>query len=225
MTRKTVAAAQAKSTSPQLRLDTIIEGECSAAMNALPAGSVDMIFADPPYNLQLQGDLHRPNNSKVAAVDDAWDKFDALGAYDRFTHEWLAAARRGLKDDGTIWVIGSYHNIFRVGSKLQDLGFWVLNDVIWRKTNPLPNFRGRRFTNAHETMLWCSKTKDSQNTFNYEAMKTLNAALQLRSDWLILICSESERIKGDDGKKGPPTQTPEALLHRVIVAATKPGDV
>ncbi len=225
MTKKQgMAAREAKSTSP-LRLDTIIEGDCIAAMNSLPAGSVDMIFADPPYNLQLQGDLHRPNNSKVDAVDDAWDKFNDLGAYDRFTHEWLSAARRVLKDDGTIWVIGSYHNIFRVGSKLQDLGFWVLNDVIWRKTNPMPNFRGRRFTNAHETMLWCSKSKDSQNTFNYEAMKTLNDDLQMRSDWLIPICSGSERIKGDDGKKGHPTQKPEALLHRVIVAATKPGDV
>jgi modification methylase len=229
MTRKHghshTAGSREATTSPQLRLDTIIEGDCIAAMNSLPAGSVDMIFADPPYNLQLQGDLHRPNNSKVDAVDDAWDKFDDLGSYDRFTHGWLEAARRILKDDGTIWVIGSYHNIFRVGAKLQDLGFWVLNDVIWRKTNPMPNFRGRRFTNAHETMIWCSKSKDSQNTFNYEAMKTLNDDLQMRSDWLIPICSGSERIKGDDGKKGHPTQKPEALLHRVIVAATKPGDV
>jgi modification methylase len=230
MTRKHGSAAGAAKPTLQdlkgrLRLDTIIEGDCIAAMNALPAGSVDMIFADPPYNLQLQGDLHRPNNSKVDAVDDDWDKFDDLGTYDRFTHDWLAAARRVLKDDGTIWVIGSYHNIFRVGAKLQDLGFWVLNDVIWRKTNPMPNFRGRRFTNAHETMIWCSKSKDSQNTFNYEAMKTLNDDLQMRSDWLIPICSGSERIKGDDGRKGHPTQKPEALLHRVIVAATKPGDV
>jgi modification methylase len=207
------------------RLDRIIEGDCVAAMNALPEGSVDMIFADPPYNLQLNGDLHRPNNSKVDAVDDDWDKFADFATYDRFTLDWLKAARRVLKDDGTIWVIGSYHNIFRVGAKLQDLGFWVLNDVVWRKTNPMPNFRGRRFTNAHETMIWCSKSKDSQNTFNYEAMKTLNDDLQMRSDWLIPICSGSERIKDDEGRKGHPTQKPEALLHRVIVAATRPGDV
>jgi modification methylase len=226
------AAAAANTTSSAknapgnaLRLDAIMEGDCIAAMNALPEGSVDMIFADPPYNLQLNGDLHRPNNSKVDAVDDDWDKFADFATYDRFTTEWLTAARRVLKDDGTIWVIGSYHNIFRVGAKLQDLGFWVLNDVVWRKTNPMPNFRGRRFTNAHETMIWCSKSKDSQNTFNYEAMKTLNDDLQMRSDWLIPICSGGERIKGDDGKKGHPTQKPEALLHRVIVAATKPGDV
>ena len=227
MGKKPSAAARdsADHKSGEIRLDMIMEGDCIAAMNSLPAGSVDMIFADPPYNLQLNGDLHRPNNSKVDAVDDDWDKFADLSTYDRFTAGWLTAARRVLKDDGTIWVIGSYHNIFRVGAKLQDLGFWVLNDVVWRKTNPMPNFRGRRFTNAHETMIWCSKSKDSQNTFNYEAMKTLNDDLQMRSDWLIPICSGSERIKGDDGKKGHPTQKPEALLHRVIVAATKPGDV
>jgi modification methylase len=225
MKSKTTTARAAYVPSSPLRLDAIMEGDCIAAMNALPEGSVDMIFADPPYNLQLNGDLHRPNNSKVDAVDDDWDKFADFATYDRFTADWLKAARRVLKDDGTIWVIGSYHNIFRVGAKLQDLGFWVLNDVVWRKTNPMPNFRGRRFTNAHETMIWCSKSKDSQNTFNYEAMKALNDDLQMRSDWLIPICSGGERIKGDDGKKGHPTQKPEALLHRVIVAATKPGDV
>ncbi len=208
-----------------LPFDSIMQGDCIAAMNSLPEASVDMIFADPPYNLQLEGELHRPNNTKVDAVDDDWDKFADFATYDRFTEEWLKAARRILKDDGTIWVIGSYHNIFRVGVKLQDIGFWMLNDVIWRKTNPMPNFRGRRFTNAHETMIWCSKSKDSRHAFNYEAMKALNENLQMRSDWLLPICSGGERLKDKAGRKGHPTQKPEALLHRVILAATKPGDV
>jgi|RhiMethySRZTD1v2_1073278.scaffolds.fasta_scaffold01101_34 modification methylase len=208
-----------------LPFDTIMSGDCIAAMNMLPEASVDMIFADPPYNLQLEGELHRPNNTKVDAVDDEWDKFADFATYDRFTEAWLKAARRILKDDGTIWVIGSYHNIFRVGTKLQDIGFWMLNDVIWRKTNPMPNFRGRRFTNAHETMIWCSKSKDSRHSFNYEAMKALNENLQMRSDWLLPICSGGERLKDGAGRKGHPTQKPEALLHRVILAATKPGDV
>jgi modification methylase len=203
----------------------IIQGDCVAAMNSLPAGSVDMIFADPPYNLQLEGDLLRPNNSKVDGVDEAWDQFDDLTAYDRFTEAWLTAARRVLKEDGTLWVIGSYHNIFRVGAKLQDLGFWMLNDVIWRKTNPMPNFRGKRFTNAHETMIWCARDRESKYTFNYASMKALNDDLQMRSDWLFPICSGGERLKDEDGKKAHPTQKPEALLHRVIMAATKPGDL
>jgi modification methylase len=209
----------------ELPFDEILMGDCIAEMARLPDKSVDMIFADPPYNLQLEGELHRPNNTKVDAVDDDWDKFADFASYDRFTEQWLKAARRILKDDGTIWVIGSYHNIFRVGTKLQDIGFWMLNDVIWRKTNPMPNFRGRRFTNAHETMIWCAKSKDSRHAFNYEAMKHLNDELQMRSDWLLPICSGGERLKDKQGKKGHPTQKPEALLHRVIVAATKPGDV
>ena len=208
-----------------LPFDTIMQGDCIAAMNTLPEASVDMIFADPPYNLQLEGELVRPNNTKVDAVDDDWDKFADFASYDRFTEAWLKAARRILKDDGTIWVIGSYHNIFRVGTKLQDIGYWMLNDVIWRKTNPMPNFRGRRFTNAHETMIWCAKSKDSRHAFNYEAMKALNDDLQMRSDWLLPICSGGERLKDSKGRKGHPTQKPEALLHRVILAATKPGDV
>ncbi len=208
-----------------LPLDSIISGDSIDALNSLPERSIDMIFADPPYNLQLSGDLHRPNNSRVDGVDNDWDKFADFATYDRFTVDWLKAARRVLKEDGSLWVIGSYHNIFRVGAKLQDLGFWMLNDVIWRKTNPMPNFRGRRFTNAHETMIWCAKSADSRHQFNYEAMKTLNDDLQMRSDWLIPICSGSERLKGDDGVKSHPTQKPEALLYRVIMAATKPGDV
>ena len=206
-------------------LDEIIVGDCIPILNGLPAGSVDMVFADPPYNLQLEGELLRPNNSVVDGVDEAWDHFDGFADYDRFSEAWLTAARRVLKDDGTLWVIGSYHNIFRVGARLQDLGFWILNDVVWRKTNPMPNFRGRRFTNAHETLIWCAKDKDARYTFNYAAMKALNDELQMRSDWLIPICSGGERLKDGDGRKAHPTQKPEALLHRVILAATKPGDV
>jgi len=206
-------------------LDRIIEGDSIRVMNSLPPESVDMIFADPPYNLQLQGDLHRPNNSKVDGVEEAWDKFADFATYDRFTADWLKAARRILKPDGTIWVIGSYHNIFRVGASLQDLGFWILNDVVWRKTNPMPNFRGRRFTNAHETMIWCAKDADARYCFNYDAMKSLNDDLQMRSDWLLPICNGGERIKDENGNKAHPTQKPEALLHRVILAATRPGAV
>ena len=204
-------------------LGTVLVGDCVQHMRALPEASVDLVFADPPYNLQLEGELRRPNDSVVDAVDDAWDQFADFKTYDDFTREWLAAARRLLKPDGTLWVIGSYHNIFRVGTILQDLGYWVLNDVIWRKTNPMPNFRGRRFTNAHETMIWAARDEDSKYTFNYQAMKALNDELQMRSDWLIPICGGPERLK-IDGKKAHPTQKPEALLHRVILAATKPGE-
>ncbi|HVZ69457.1 MAG TPA: site-specific DNA-methyltransferase [Rhizomicrobium sp.] len=206
-------------------LDRVIEGDCIEVMRSLPAGCADLVFADPPYNLQLQGDLHRPNNSKVDAVDDHWDQFASFADYDKFTREWLSAARRLLKDDGALWVIGSYHNIFRVGAILQDLGFWILNDVVWRKTNPMPNFRGKRFTNAHETMIWAAKHQDSKYTFNYEAMKALNDELQMRSDWTLPICSGGERLKNADGQKAHSTQKPESLMHRVIVASTHPGDV
>ncbi|MDH3475815.1 MAG: DNA methyltransferase [Rhodospirillales bacterium] len=194
-------------------------------MGRLPERSVDMIFADPPYNLQLAGELTRPDQSRVDAVDDAWDRFDGFAAYDAFTRDWLGAARRVLKDDGTIWVIGSYHNIFRVGAELQDLGYWLLNDVIWRKSNPMPNFRGRRFTNAHETLIWAAKHQEASYTFNYAAMKALNDDLQMRSDWLIPICSGGERLRDDDGRKAHSTQKPEALLHRVVLAATQPGQI
>lgn len=207
-------------------LDTIMKGDSIAMMNELPAKSVDIIFADPPYNLQLEGELSRPDQSKVDACDDAWDQFASFADYDKFTRDWLKAARRVLKDNGTIWVIGSYHNIYRVGSIMQDMGFWFLNDIVWRKSNPMPNFRGRRFTNAHETMLWCSKSKDQKSyTFNYEAMKALNDDLQMRSDWLIPLCTGGERLKDDKGQKAHPTQKPEALLHRVLLASSKPGDV
>ncbi|MFC4350622.1 site-specific DNA-methyltransferase [Fodinicurvata halophila] len=194
-------------------------------MRDLPAGSVDMIFADPPYNMQLGGDLTRPDNSRVDGVDDAWDKFDDLKAYDSFTREWLSAARHALSDDGTLWVIGSYHNIYRVGSLLQELGFWILNDVIWRKSNPMPNFRGRRFTNAHETLIWAAKSERTRYVFNYESMKSLNDDLQMRSDWLIPICSGQERLRDKEGQKAHSTQKPEALLHRVVMASTKPGQL
>jgi len=207
-----------------LPLDRILEDDCIAAMEALPAKSVDMIFADPPYNLQLGGELFRPEGGRVDAVDDDWDKFDSLAVYDDFTRRWLAAARRVLKDDGTIWVIGSYHNIFRVGATLQDLGYWVLNDIVWRKSNPMPNFKGTRFTNAHETLIWCSKSEDARYTFNYHAMKALNEDLQMRSDWVLPISTGGERVKVD-GIKAHPTQKPEALLYRVLLACTDPGDV
>ena len=208
-----------------LKLDQILEGDCVECMKALPAGCADLIFADPPYNMQLRGELHRPDQSKVDAVDDHWDQFGSFAAYDKFTRDWLTAARHVLSDNGAIWVIGSYHNIFRVGSILQDLGFWILNDVVWRKTNPMPNFMGRRFTNAHETLIWASKNPKQQYTFNYEAMKALNDELQMRSDWTLPICTGHERIKGADGQKAHSTQKPESLLHRVIVSSTKPGDV
>ncbi len=208
-----------------LKLDHVIEGDCVERMRALPEGCADLVFADPPYNMQLRGELRRPDQSKVDAVDDHWDQFSSFETYDRFTRDWLSAARRCLKDTGSLWVIGSYHNIFRVGSILQDLGFWILNDVVWRKSNPMPNFKGRRFTNAHETLIWATKNPKQQYTFNYEAMKALNDELQMRSDWTLPICAGNERIKGSDGQKAHSTQKPESLLHRVIVSSTKPGDV
>ncbi|AXI56406.1 hypothetical protein SuNHUV7_15690 (plasmid) [Pseudoseohaeicola sp. NH-UV-7] len=208
-----------------LPLNTIIDGDCIDVMNSLPEGSVDLIFADPPYNLQLKGDLHRPDNSRVDAVDDAWDQFSSFAAYDTFTKAWLKAARRLLKPHGAIWVIGSYHNIFRVGAAMQDTGFWLLNDVVWRKSNPMPNFRGKRFTNAHETMIWASKEEGGKYTFNYEALKALNEGIQMRSDWVLPICTGHERLKDDNGEKAHPTQKPESLLHRVLVGSTNPGDV
>ncbi|MGB3723971.1 MAG: site-specific DNA-methyltransferase, partial [Pacificimonas sp.] len=202
----------------------IIKGDCIAEMAKLPARSVDLIFADPPYNLQLNGDLTRPEGKTVDAVDDAWDQFDSFAAYDQFTREWLTQAKRVLKDDGAFWVIGSYHNIFRVGAAVQDSGLWILNDVVWRKSNPMPNFKGTRFTNAHETLLWCAKSDKARYTFNYHAMKAMNDDLQMRSDWLIPICNGGERVKVG-GMKAHPTQKPEALLHRILAATSVPGAV
>jgi len=219
------AAGLAAAEGAVLPLDTILIGDCIEHMNALPAGSVDLIFADPPYNLQLEQSLTRPDQSKVDAVDDDWDKFESFAHYDAFTRAWLKAARRLLKPDGALWVIGSYHNIFRVGAALQDLDFWLLNDVIWRKANPMPNFRGTRFTNAHETLIWASKSQKSRVTFNYEAMKAGNDDTQMRSDWLFPLCTGAERLKGDDDEKLHPTQKPEALLFRILNATTRPGDV
>ena len=210
---------------PPLPLDQILQQDCVAAMKALPDASIDMVFADPPYNLQLGGDLFRPEGGRVDAVDDAWDKFSSFAAYDAFTRAWLKEARRILKPNGTLWVIGSYHNIFRVGAALQDEGYWILNDIVWRKANPMPNFRGTRFTNAHETLIWASHSEDSRYTFNYRAMKALNDELQMRSDWLLPICSGGERVKGEGGAKAHPTQKPESLLYRVLLACTNPGDV
>lgn len=223
-----VSAAHARTvkTTPALPLDKVLIGDCVSLMNSLPANSVDVIFADPPYNLQLSNELLRPNHSRVDGVVEAWDKFSSFAAYDEFTLQWLSAAKRILKKTGTIWLIGSYHNIFRVGAILQDLDFWILNDIMWRKTNPMPNFRGRRFTNAHETLIWAARDPGVTNyTFNYDAMKALNEGLQMRSDWLLPICSGEERLKDEAGDKAHPTQKPESLLHRVILASTKEGDV
>jgi modification methylase len=201
----------------------IVIGDCVAEMSKLPAGSVDLVFADPPYNLQLKGDLKRPDESHVDAVNNDWDKFSSFAAYDDFTRAWLLACRRVMKPSATIWVIGSYHNIFRVGALMQDLGFWVLNDIVWRKSNPMPNFRGRRFTNAHETMIWAARDENAKGyTFNYEALKAANEDVQARSDWLIPLCTGEERLKGKDGKKVHPTQKPEGLLARVLLSSSKP---
>ena len=219
-----MATAKSK-TAGKLPLNQILDGDCIEVMNSLPAGSVDLIFADPPYNLQLKGDLHRPDNSKVDAVDDDWDQFDSFKVYDRFTRAWLKAARRLLKPNGAIWVIGSYHNIFRLGAELQNQGYWILNDVIWRKSNPMPNFRGKRFTNAHETMIWASRDEGAKYTFNYEALKALNEGIQMRSDWVLPICTGHERLKDENGDKAHPTQKPESLLHRILVGSTNPGDL
>ncbi len=209
----------------KLPLNTIIQADCIDGMNELPEESVDLIFADPPYNLQLGGDLARPDNSMVKGVTEEWDQFDTMDAYDLFTQEWMAAAKRILKPNGSLWVIGSYHNIFRVGTVLQDQLFWIQNDVIWRKTNPMPNFRGTRFTNAHETLIWATKSEGARPTFNYDAMKMMNDGVQMRSDWTLPICTGRERLKKSDGKKAHPTQKPESLLHRIIVATSNPGDV
>ena len=222
------AAAQhsLRQPSPRQPSPRIVVGDCVAEMTKLPAASVDLVFADPPYNLQLQGDLKRPDDSRVDAVDDDWDKFSSFSAYDDFTRAWLIACRRVMKPSATLWVIGSYHNIFRVGSILQDLGFWILNDIVWRKSNPMPNFRGRRFTNAHETLIWAARDAAKHNyTFNYEALKAGNDDVQMRSDWFIPLCTGEERLKGADGKKLHPTQKPESLLARVILSASRPDDL
>ncbi len=203
----------------------VLIGDCLQELRKIPTGSVDLVFADPPYNLQLAGDLTRPDQSKVDAVDDHWDKFASFAHYDRFTKAWLAECRRALKPNGALWVIGSYHNIFRVGATLQDMGFWILNDVVWRKSNPMPNFRGRRFTNAHETLIWASRDANSKYTFHYEAMKIFNDDLQMRSDWTLPLCTGGERLKNSAGDKLHPTQKPESLLHRVLLSSTNPGDV
>ncbi len=221
---KPLARARAIAQAVELPLGQILPGDCVAAMRALPDASVDLVFADPPYNLQLGGDLARPDGSHVDAVTDHWDRFASFQSYDDFTRAWLIEAKRVLKPDGALWVIGSYHNIYRVGAILQNLGFWILNDIVWRKSNPMPNFKGTRFTNAHETLLWCSQGEKARYHFNYRAMKTLNDELQMRSDWVIPICGGQERLK-EGGHKVHPTQKPEALLYRVLLATTERGDV
>ncbi len=220
----TKVRARALEAAVELPLGQILPGDCVAAMRALPDASVDLVFADPPYNLQLGGDLSRPDGSHVDAVTDHWDRFASFQSYDEFTRAWLSEAKRVLKPDGALWVIGSYHNIYRVGALLQDLGFWILNDIVWRKTNPMPNFKGTRFTNAHETLIWASQGEKARYHFNYRMMKTLNDELQMRSDWVIPICGGQERLK-EGGTKVHPTQKPEALLYRVLLATTERGDV
>jgi modification methylase len=206
--------------------NTILRGDCIEVMRELPERSIDLIFADPPYNLQLENALSRPDQSRVDAVDDDWDKFASFGDYDSFTRDWLSAARRLMKPEATIFVIGSYHNIFRVGAIMQDLGFWILNDIVWRKANPMPNFRGRRFTNAHETLIWAARSAEAKGyTFNYEALKAGNEDCQVRSDWFLPICTGAERLKDTAGRKTHPTQKPESLLSRILVSTTKPGDL
>jgi site-specific DNA-methyltransferase (adenine-specific) len=207
-----------------LNIDQIIEGDCVEILTKLPSNSVDLVFADPPYNLQLKQDLWRPNRTHVKAVTEDWDKFTGFKEYDQFTHTWLSSCRRILKDTGTLWVIGTYHNIYRVGAILQDLDFWILNDVVFLKTNPMPNFHGVRFTNAHETLLWAQKKKGAKYTFNHHAMKSLNGDLQMRSDWVLPIVTGKERIKSN-GIKVHSAQKPEALLYRVLLSSTNPGDI
>ncbi len=224
MLRQKSMMTQEIGVSPALE-NCVLRGDCLDVMRELPDACADLIFADPPYNLQLDGDLFRPNNTIVDGVKQAWDKFTSFESYDRFTRAWLAQCRRLLKPNGAIWVIGSYHNIFRLGTALQDLGFWLLNDVVWLKTNPMPNFKGKRFTNAHETLIWAARSAEARYTFNYESMKAFNDDLQMRSDWFVPICSGPERLKDDDGRKAHPTQKPEALLARVVLASTKPGDL
>lgn len=207
-----------------LPLDRILIGDCRQVLPTLPASSVDMVFADPPYNLQLRRELFRPNMTRVDAVDEAWDQFSSFAEYDSFTRQWLAECRRVLKERGTLWVIGSYHNIHRVGSILQDLEYWILNEIVWVKSNPMPNFRGVRFTHAHETLLWAARSRQSAHTFHHHALKALNDGQQMRSDWVLPVCSGKERVRLD-GAKAHPTQKPEALLYRVLTASTRPGDV
>ncbi len=202
----------------------IINGDSLEELKKIPKETFDLIFADPPYNLQLKNELTRPDRSKVSAVNDKWDQFENFKKYDDFTFSWLTECKRALKKDGAIWVIGSYHNIFRVGRAIQDLGFWILNDVIWNKKNPMPNFRGTRFTNAHETLIWASKSEKSKYTFNYQSLKCLNDDLQMRSNWELPICNGSERLK-NNGKKVHSTQKPEALLHRILLATSNKNDL
>jgi modification methylase len=221
-----VGAKAARAVPEGAERDLILAGDCVSALEKIPPKSVDLVFADPPYNLQLSGDLHRPDQSRVDGVDNDWDRFADFESYDAFTRAWLSACRRVLKPTGAIWVIGSYHNIFRVGAILQDLGFWILNDVVWRKANPMPNFRGRRFANAHETLIWAAPSAGAKGyTFNYDALKVFNDDLQMRSDWFLPICTGDERLKDSSGAKVHPTQKPEALLYRILLATTRPGDI
>ena len=203
----------------------ILLGDSLKIMKTIPSKSVDLIFADPPYNLQLKDTLYRPDQTTVEAVTQDWDKFNTYKEYDNFTEQWLKESKRILKKGGALWVIGSYHNILRVGTSIQNHGFWILNDIIWHKTNPMPNFRGTRFTNAHETLLWCTTSREAKYTFNYQNLKELNDGKQMRSDWYIPICSGKERLRENNNQRSHPTQKPEALMYRIILSSTNKGDI
>ena len=206
-------------------INKIILGDCIEELKKFPDESIEVIFADPPYFMQTEGELIRPEGTKFQGVEDEWDKFDGYKEYDKFCFEWLKECKRVLKKDGTIWVIGAFQNICRIGYIMQNLGYWILNDIIWSKPNAAPNFAGTRFQNSHETMLWCSKSKDAKYTFNYKTMKHLNEGKQDKSIWDIGICIGKERIKGEDGKKAHSTQKPEKLLYKVILSSSKPKDI
>tara|TARA_B110000438_G_scaffold58876_1_gene58955 strand:+ start:2007 stop:3086 length:1080 start_codon:yes stop_codon:yes gene_type:complete len=205
--------------------NSIVQGDSLELLKQIPAKSVDLVFADPPYNLQLKDILYRPDQTTVEAVTNDWDKFDTYQAYDNFCIVWLKECKRILKDGGALWVIGSYHNILRLGTSIQDLGYWILNDIIWHKTNPMPNFRGTRFTNAHETLLWCTTSRKAKYTFNYQNLKELNEGKQMRSDWHIPICAGKERLRESNNQRSHPTQKPEALLYRILLASSQKGDI
>ena len=208
-----------------IKLNSIVQGDSLELLKKIPSKSIDLIFADPPYNLQLKDKLYRPDQTSVEAVTNDWDKFDNYQAYDKFSNSWLKECKRVLKDSGALWVIGSYHNILRLGTSIQNLGYWIMNDIIWHKTNPMPNFRGTRFTNAHETLLWCTTSRKAKYTFNYQNLKELNEGKQMRSDWHIPICSGKERMREANNQRSHPTQKPEALLYRILLASSKKGDL
>lgn len=207
-------------------INTIIKGNCVEELKKLPSNSIDLIFADPPYNLQLGEKLIRPDSTEYSGVEDKWDKFSSNQEYEDFCTEWLGECKRILKDNGSIWVIGSYHNVFTLGYIMQSkLNLWFINDIIWIKHNPTPNFNGTRFNNAHETLIWATKSKESKFTFHYKSMKSFNDDKQMRSDWYLPICQGGERLKDENNVKVHSTQKPEDLLYRIILSNSNEGDI